>query len=257
MSLNSGMSTTRAPAGAQSAIRAVRLLKLFTPDRRELALQDICRLAGLNKTTAHRLLKALESEALIDRNPANRHYRLGTGLMALGAQAMSSNELRRRAQPVLQFLANESGETATLEVLVDDSIMIVDEVTGRHAVGASGNVGTRWPLHATSTGKAILARRAELVDGLPDPLPRLMPNTIVDKAELDRELQIIRGRGYAESIDELEAAFTGVATDLRDSYGNVLGAISVCGPTSRFEQATRVRLGNLVRHAVRRLDAVA
>ena len=78
------------PQGAQAALRAIRLLKLFTSETPELHLADICELSGLNKTTTHRLLQALYSEELLARNPGTGSYRLGPGLMALGVQALSS-----------------------------------------------------------------------------------------------------------------------------------------------------------------------
>ena len=110
------MIDTRPPQGAQAALRAIRLLKLFTNERPEMSLAEISRASGLNKTTTHRLLRALQSEALIDRNPATSAYSLGAGLMALGVQALASSDLRRRVRPVLRALARETGETATLEV---------------------------------------------------------------------------------------------------------------------------------------------
>ena len=64
------MSETRPPQGAQAALRAVRLLKLFTAERPQMSLVEISAASGLNKTTAHRLLRALQSESLIDRNAA-------------------------------------------------------------------------------------------------------------------------------------------------------------------------------------------
>ena len=147
----------RPPQGAQAALRAIRLLKLFTIERSEMSLAEISCAAELNKTTAHRLLRALQSEGLIERNPANSSYSLGAGLMALGVQALASSDLRRRVRPMLRTLARETGETATLEVPVENSMLILDEVAGNHVVGSAGNVGTRWPIHATSTGKVWLA----------------------------------------------------------------------------------------------------
>ena len=73
------MIKTRPPQGAQAALRAIRLLKLFTSERPEMSLAEISRASGLNKTTTHRLLRALQSESLIDRNPATTAYSLGAG----------------------------------------------------------------------------------------------------------------------------------------------------------------------------------
>ena len=79
-----------------------------------MSLAELSRLSGLNKTTTHRLLRALQSEGLIDRNAVSAAYSLGAGLMALGVQALASSDLRRRVRPLLKSLANDTGETATL-----------------------------------------------------------------------------------------------------------------------------------------------
>ncbi len=231
------------PQGAQAALRAIRLLKLFTPEKPELALAEVSRLAALNKTTAHRLLQALHSESMLDRNPSNGAYRLGPGLMAMGVQALSSNDLRRRARPLLQRLAEESGETATLEVPMDDTMLILDEVTGGHFVGAAGNVGTRWPMHATSTGKALIAFDEQGVERLGERLLSLTPRTITERNELLEQLWEIRRRGFAETVDELEDGFSGVAAVVRDGTGQVLGALSICGPTQRLSAGRRASFG--------------
>ncbi|HEX9852654.1 MAG TPA: helix-turn-helix domain-containing protein, partial [Woeseiaceae bacterium] len=87
------MNDARPPQGAQAALRAVRLLKRFSIERPEMSLAELSKASGLNKTTTHRLLRALQSEALIDRNPATGAYCLGAGLMALGVQALASSDL--------------------------------------------------------------------------------------------------------------------------------------------------------------------
>ena len=148
---------SKSPQGAQSALRAIRLLKLFTAEQPQLRLAELSELAGLNKTTTHRLLQALHSESMLDRDPSSGAYRLGPAVMALGVQALTSDNLRLKARPLLKGLAAETGETATLEIPVEDTMLILDEISGGHRIAAGGNVGTRWAMHATSTGKAIIA----------------------------------------------------------------------------------------------------
>lgn len=247
------MATVPPPPGAQAALRAVRLLKLFTPNRAELQLNDVAQLARLNKTTAHRLLRALQSEGLIDRNSETGGYSLGPALMALGVQALSSNNLRLRARPLLKRLAEESGETATLEIPIDDSMLILDEVTGDHVIGASANVGTRWPIYATSTGKALIAFEENGLARLGEHLKPLTPRTIVERSELERQLGRIRRTGIAETIDELENGFSGIATVVRGGHGDVLGAMSICGPTQRFDDHRRARLAAALLSAAEQL----
>ena len=248
------MNDVRPPQGAQAALRAVRLLKLFTSDQPEMTLSQLCRLSGLNKTTAHRLLGALRSESLIHRNPANGRYSLGPGLMALGVQALAGNDLRRRVRPLLQSLARDSGETATLEVPVDNDMLILDEVAGRHVVGAIGNIGTRWPLHATSTGKAYLAFDLTGLERLSGDLPSLTANTLIRRESFQPQLDEIRRRGYATSVDELEDGYTAVGTVIRSSFGDLLGALSIGGPTQRLPAGRCAELGTILCQAVTRLD---
>lgn len=242
------------PQGAQSALRAIRLLKLFTPERAEMTLAELSDAAGLNKTTTHRLLAALQSEMLIERNPANNAYSLGPGLMALGVQALASSDLRRRVRPLLRTLAHDIGETATLEVPVENSMLILDEVPGRHVVTATGNIGTRWPLHATSTGKAWLAFDDGSFERLSGPLAALTARTLTEPSAFQPEFIRIRRCGYAETVDELEDGFTAVATVIRGALGDVQGALSIGGPTQRISAARRAEIGAQLCKAAKRVS---
>lgn len=242
------------PQGAQAALRALRLLKLFTPEKPELKLAEVSALAGLNKTTTHRLLQALHSESMLDRNPNGGAYRLGPALMALGVQALSSNDLRLRARPLLRQMAKKTGETATLEVPIDDTMLILDEVTGSHFVGASGNVGTRWPIHATSTGKVLIAFDEQGSARLAESFEALTSKTITERSRLEIQLAEIRRRGFAETVDELEDGFSGVAAVIRGGLGEVLGALSICGPTQRLSADRRARLGITLCNAAEHLQ---
>ncbi len=248
------MSETGPPQGAQAALRAIRLLKLFTNERPEMSLAEISSASGLNKSTTHRLLRALQSESLIDRNSATSTYSLGTGLMALGVQALASSDLRRRVRPLLKTLARESGETATLEVPVENSMLILDEVAGSHVVAAAGNIGTRWPMHATSTGKVWLAFEESGIDRIGDNLQSLAAKTLTSKKAFQPQLSDIRRRGYAVSVDELEDGYAAVATIIRGALGDVQGALSIGGPTQRLSAARRAELGASLCRAAARLD---
>jgi DNA-binding IclR family transcriptional regulator len=164
------MKDSLAPKGARAALRAIRLLKLFSPQRSGMSLLELSLASNLHKTTAHRLLRALQSEGLIAHDPVTRRYSLGPGLMALGVQALTSSDLRRRVRPLLKALAKSSGETAMLEVPIGHCMLILDEVAGTHMVGAVESIGTLWPLHATSSGKAFLAFDDVGIDRLGYPL---------------------------------------------------------------------------------------
>lgn len=238
------MAQKQAPEGTQAVGRAICLLKSFTRRQPEMSLSDLCDIAGLTKTTAHRLLTALDREGLVARSPSTNLYRLGPALIVMGSRAMLGNDLRTVVKPELKALADQTGETATLEVLADDRVLILCEFYGKHLVSVAAEVGTSWPLHATSTGKILLAalpaeRRSQL---LKPPLEAFTPSTITDPERLNDQLEQALSRGYAIAVEELEVGAAAVAVAIRDPLGEVVGAISIGGPSSRLGQR---RLGTI------------
>jgi IclR family transcriptional regulator, acetate operon repressor len=248
--------SARTYPGTQAVARAVSLLKAFSDARRGWRLTDLARAAHLHKATAHRLLAALEREGMVTRDAAGEHYRLGPEAIALGARAARASDLRAIVVPELETLAANSGETATLEVPVAGAMLILHEVPGRALLGAVREVGTRWPVHATSTGKALLALlpTEERRDVLGQRLSRHTPRTITAAGALDRELGRIRRRGYAVAAEELERGYVAVGAAVQDSDGRPVAAISLGGPRVRFPAARIALLGRQVRAAADRIS---
>ncbi|MDX1524350.1 MAG: IclR family transcriptional regulator, partial [Anaerolineae bacterium] len=192
--------------GTQAILRTVKLLETFSDQQPEWYLPELSQATGLNRTTTYRILSALESAGLVAYNPANDKYRLGSEIIVLGARALRANPLRTIAQPVLQQLAKTTGEMASLETLEGDKSMILAEVKGQNQRRLSTSIGNLWPAHATSTGKVLLAHlpAAEQQTLLADPLPRLTPHTITNKADLILRLNQVKTQGYAVAVNELE-----------------------------------------------------
>jgi len=158
-------------------------------------------------------------------------------------------------QPELESLAAETGETATLEVLAEGRALILSEVTGQHLVTVAAEIGTLWPLHATSTGKILLAGlpSEERLALLEAPLERYTNATITDVEELERDLEIVTARGFALAIEELEVGAGAVACAVRDSANETVGAISLGGPTSRLDRQRLESFGSRLLAAAERL----
>lgn len=230
------MNSRSAYPGTQAVLRAVRLLKAVGAHSGEPTLAELVQAVGLNKTTAYRLLTALEAEGLVER-AGDEGYRLGPELQALGGRALGAHDLRAAAHAELVALARQTRETAHLEVRVGGETLILDEVMGSHRVGTTPSVGTRWPAHATSTGKVLLAGLGDddLAGFLSAPLPALTPRTITDPGALRRELSRVRERGYATGIEELEPGFMAVAAPVRSHDGQVVAAVGIGGPRVRLD----------------------
>ncbi len=244
------------PPGTQAVVRALRLLKTFTSERPELSVDEMCETLELTKTTAHRLLKALESEGLVARDRVLNTYHLGSEVIALGLQALLTSDLRAIVRPVLQRIATETGESSSLEVLVGDQMLILDGVKGRHLVSAALEIGTRWPAHATSTGRCIMAALPDASCEYLLSLPMLpyTENTVTDPDVIRDEFPAIRKVGFAVVREELEKDFVAIGAEFRGPMGEVQGAISIGGPISRFPRRRIRSLGLQLR---READALS
>ena len=244
------------PQGTQAILRAIRLLKVLSASDADMTLHELSSVTGLTKTTTHRLLAALESEELIARGSTPSAYRLGPAVIALGARALRSSDLRAAVRHHLIEVAETTSETATLEVLSDNRMLILDEVSGRHLVSATAEIGTQWPVHATSTGKALLAampdEQARTL--LESALNRQPAQGTTDIVELLDQLEKVRQDGYATVVEELEPGFVAIGAAFRGPLGEPIGAISVGGPTSRIERKRYAELGALIKTAADRIS---
>src|SRR6202011_5717264 len=137
-----------------------------------------------------RLLGTLERHALVERDSRTAKYRLGRRLPQLASVVTGELDLRYVARPVCESLSGALGETVTLDVLVGDVIVPIEQATTSTSVVSVNWLGRRTPVHCTASGKVILAFAA---DGLRErvlqrPLERRTPHTIVDRAELEATL---------------------------------------------------------------------
>lgn len=246
----------KAYPGTQSIQRALSLLKAFTDEQPEWKLTELAQAVDLNKSTTFRILTALESEELIARDPETDTYRLGLAMVTFGGRALRHNRLRDVARPVLKELAAATNETAALEILTGDEVLIVDEVLGGHVMTGAQSIGTRWPAYATSTGKAMLAALApeEVGRRLPQTFPAWTPHTLQTRKALSADLARARERGYAVADEELELGLVAVGAPLRNYDGDVIGAISLAGPSLRLTTERRAAYGQRVKEAARRIS---
>jgi IclR family acetate operon transcriptional repressor len=230
------MSSNEPYPGTQAVLRAIRLLKTFSDTKPVLSLADLSAAAQLKKSTAFRLLTALESEGMVARAAGSDAYRLGPDMLALGGMALRSNDLRSASHAELERLAKETGETATLEILVEAGVLILDEVVSDHLIATTHWIGTNWPVHATSTGKVLLAYLPDNArrQALQFPLTKFTPNTIVQPERLEDELSQIRLQGFAIAAEELEIGFVAIGAPVCNFDGQVRAAISTGGPATRL-----------------------
>ena len=242
----------------QSVERAVALLEAVADGSTEgepvAVLADRC---GLNRATAWRLLGTLEAHGLVDRDPATQRYSVGFGVSRLAASA-GVDGLVRRAHPVLVRLSERTGETADLAVARPLGLTYVDEVAPP-AVLAANWLGRQVPLHATSSGKALLAwlPDSEVTALLEHRLTRYTDSTLTSLKALRADLERTRQRGYGFCVGELEPTLNGVSAPVLDGRGRPMAVLSVWGPRDRVPPERFAELGSLTVSAAAEIAAAA
>jgi IclR family transcriptional regulator, acetate operon repressor len=234
----------------QSVNRALSALDLIA-EAGELGVTELGRRLGVHKATASRLVATLAERGMVERDPITEKFRLGFGLIRLAGAAMASMDLVRIARPLVEELADRTRETVNLGVLSSDAVVYIDQVTGTRSIVAVSWVGRRTPLHCTSNGKVFLAfmRASERDRLLASPLPRATPATLTDPKKLRAQLEEIRSRGYAQTMEELEEGLNAVAAPIRRADGEVVASLSVSGPAFRMRPVDLPRVGRLTKES--------
>lgn len=231
----------------QSVQRAAALIKAFDGAAPVQGVSELGRKVNLHKSTVSRLLATLESEGLVERVPGTDKYRLGFALVRLAGQVAHFGDVRAVARATLLELAERSREAINLAVLDGDEVINVEQIDGPHLVSIGNWVGRRTPLTCVANGKALLAFQppATIERILAGPLPRLTAQTIDDPERLRAELALVRARGYATALGEIEEGLNAVAAPIRDRTGTVVAAVSISGPAYRVTPDRVAELGAL------------
>jgi DNA-binding IclR family transcriptional regulator len=241
------------PAGARPPVERVRgrrvyssqvldrtmaILGAFGSDS-ELRLADLSSILKLSKSTVYRLLEAMRLHGVIARDPVSGRYRLGLRLFELGMRAVQSLELPRCAQPALEQLVAQTGETAQLGVLDGSDIIFIARAESPQALRMPSAVGRRTLAYCTGVGKVLLAHlpeeelRAYLSKVALEPRTA---RTLANPAALERDLRSVRARGYSIDDEEFCVGLRCVAAPIRDHTGAVVAAMSVAGPSTRIRR---------------------
>jgi IclR family acetate operon transcriptional repressor len=235
----------------QSIDRAVSLMHAIAAlPRGEATLAAVAERAELNRSTAWRLLAALQHHGLVERDEASNSYAIGAVAFQLGSAA-SVDALVRAAHPTIEELAGETGETASLAVPRELALVYVDQV-GR---GGASWLGRGAALHATSAGKAYLAWLSpeEAIAALPRRRERYTNTTLVDERALRHELARTRERGFGSCRGEREPDSWGVSAPVIGATGRPIAVVGVWGPSARVGRTRFPALGGQVIDAAGRL----
>jgi IclR family acetate operon transcriptional repressor len=201
------------PSGTQAIERAAHLLVRVVEAPQPPSIGELAADEGLPKSTTSRLVSALERQGLIQRLGDRGRLRPGPVLLRFASRDGAAT-IVELAQPSLRRLAEASGETINLAVPGPAGVEHLAQEDTAHVVGVIDWVGRPVPFELAANGKCFLA--------------------FGGGSELTEELRLVRTRGWATSIDELEEGLSALAAPVLGADGNAVAALSVSGPSARL-----------------------
>jgi IclR family transcriptional regulator, acetate operon repressor len=240
----------------QSVDRAVTVLEILARQG-EAGITEIADELGVHKSTASRLVSVLEARGLVEQLGERGKYTIGFGIVRLAGAATERMDLPRLGRPFCESLAAELGETVNIAIRDSNVAINISQARGTAAVTAHNWVGQRTPLHATSSGKVLLAYappgdRDEVLAG---PLQRYTICTVVDPDQLRTDFKSIVRDGFATSYEELELGLNAAAVAVHSADGAVVAALSASGPSYRFSRERMREVVGAMTTAARELSA--
>nr|WP_166488040.1 IclR family transcriptional regulator [Mesorhizobium ciceri] len=238
-----------------SVDRAISLLQTVAGEA-DLGVSEIARRSGDSKARAFRLLQTLVRRGLLARSSDGKGYRLGLAALMLGHAASEQMDLIRIANPVLEELGQEIGETTQLRIRDDQESLCVAKWEPKRDLRVNAIVGRRRPLHAGSS-KAFLAHmddkeREAILSG---PLKRFTKKTVTDPRLLRGGLEQIRKAKFFVSRGEINDDLISITAPVFVAPGKIIAALNIAAPENRVPEERISELGDMVARAAHRISA--
>jgi DNA-binding IclR family transcriptional regulator len=240
--------------GDSPALRLFSLLELVAGRDAFVSLQGLVEETGLPKPTLHRMLAQLESAELLIRQSDGRHYGTGDRLRRFAESLLLNATQHGARRAVLRALVDEIGETCNVTALSGNEVLYLDRVETAEPLRFFLRTGARVPVHASASGKMILAqmspsqRRKLLAHA---PLAAHTPNTLIDLQQLEDELQTIRAQGYAIDNEEFLTGLICVAVPVPTDVGRSNLCVAVQAPGLRLDVTAALGLLPALHRAAR------
>lgn len=229
--------------------RFVSVLSCFSVHEPVATAAEIRERTGLPPTTTNRLLRSLVDRGVLSQDL--RGYKLSLRFVGWAEVAKAGSDLVEASTPILAELRDRSGESTGLALLDKDCRYVINNCSSRRSIVFHTEIGQTLPLYAGSGGKVLLA----FTDQQPNlkRLTKLAGGTITSRSKLEKELSLIRERGWAYAQSEREDGLNSVAAPVLDA-GGLIGSMTIGGPAFRMGEDRAEELGLMVLDAARELS---
>ncbi|HIC1790456.1 TPA: IclR family transcriptional regulator [Escherichia coli] len=216
--------------------KVLTLLETISDHPNGISLAKLSKQTQIAKTTVFRMLETLKTREYVTLDPETERYMLDVKSLELGIKGLMNINLVEVSIPYLKKLSSRTNETCFLGVYNNGHVIYLYKSEGTLAIQTNAQLGSRMPAYCTGIGKALLAYQSqeEIDQVLKGPLTPYTDKTITNRVELYEVLADVRLNGYSFDNEENEEGLTCVAKPIFNYTGNVIGAISVAGPTNRM-----------------------
>lgn len=251
------------PLDAKQPESVAAVLKVFAvlqalAERDETGISELSVRLAMPKATVYRFLQTMKTLGYVRQEPDTERYGLTMRLFELGSKALQYPDLIELAKGHMQRLADATGETVHLGMLIDSEIIYVHKVDSRHMLGMYSRVGRRAPLHCTAIGKVLMAweapaRRDVILQGCD--FRRYRDKTITDRAAFDAELARTQEQGFGVDREEFDDHIRCIGIPIFDRMNQVIAGLSVSFPSFRYDEAREPELVGMLRDASRSISS--
>ncbi len=242
----------------KSLQKALEILNCFTR-KSSWGVTEISELLDLNKSNVHNILSTFKAMNYLDQDPESGKYKLGLSVYSLCYSLGESLSIGSIAAPYLQELADFAKERVYLAIPHEDEIIYVNSAYPKADIGLMrAIIGEHAKMHCTGLGKAMLAflPAEQQQTYLSKPLQPYTEYTITDRGRLQAELEEIRRQGYAVDNMEHEFGIKCVAMPILGRNRQVAAAVSISGPSLRFDEEKIEVLVRELRNKVKELESI-
>ncbi len=220
----------------KSLYKAIKLLDYFTIEDPELGVTELANLSGIGKSSVFNIVSTLVQCRFLKKDERTSRYSLGAKLLQLSNNFYQTNNMKKIIRPFMEKLSQLSGELVYLGTLFESEVLYQEAIYPNGSFSGQSIIGYHAPTYCTGLGKALLYtlpdnQVEEIIDSK---LVKFTGNTITDKDELLKDLEVSRQRGYAIDNMEHEYGIKCVALPIRNYANEVLAALSISGPSLRF-----------------------
>lgn len=220
-----------------SSIKLLKIINIIADYDNGIGITELSKKLNYNKSTVYRFVATLYEEGYLKQDIDTKKYKIGLNLFSLGLKLSSSTDSIKTINPYLVELRNQFEETVHLGIQNENKVIYIDKVESNQSIRMYSKIGKRSPMYCTGVGKAILANlpieeKENIIENLK--FKKYTENTIIDKNNLNKELNLTKKRGYSLDIEEHEKGVLCVAVPLFNIKYKLVGGLSIAGPKNRI-----------------------